>query len=180
MENLGIGIASSIIGSFIFIYLLLISIRPKIRISDKICYSQQENKVGEMKLYYIFKIVNNSRWHSIYDLKFTLKSRIPYQVNDGDKTSYRFKDIKITKNNLEHLAKRKKEINYADNAYLLGTELNIKDIISEKFCSVELCVSSKHGLSNINRTIKERFKNKNDIKDNHEFIFGTNTGTRAI
>lgn len=65
--------------SFIFIYLLLYIMRPRIKISPHICYSLMPL---ENEKFYIFKIVNTSFFYA-YDIEIKLIKKEPYMVNKG-------------------------------------------------------------------------------------------------
>ncbi|MFN5557594.1 MAG: hypothetical protein ACK48F_15360, partial [Chryseotalea sp.] len=54
------------IGSFIFLFIILLILRPKIDIASFICKVQKEGKA-----YYTFKFVNKSFFHA-HDLKIEL------------------------------------------------------------------------------------------------------------
>jgi len=162
-------IAISVLSSFIFIFLLLYLMRPKIKISPYICYTKMK---PENHYYYVFKIVNRSLFYT-YDINISLVKKVPYMVNKGKKINNRIVEIETSSNYKNHLPKSKRKIGYGDHAYLIRTKYDIKKDILNKDITVKLSISSKHGLTNLTRVVTQDFLSSDVIIKDKEFKFGS-------
>ncbi|MFD2823236.1 hypothetical protein ACFS5M_06120 [Lacinutrix iliipiscaria] len=156
----------TIFSSFLFILLLLRFLRPNLKISKHICYTDIEGK-----MYYVFKVVNMSK-NDLYDIQFNLVKKIPYMVNKGKKINNRIIPISLSTNHKDHFAKYKKEKDYGDHAMLLRTEHDLSGDIKNKKVQVKLTVTGRHGFSNLTRIVSMEFLDSDAIKENKEFKFG--------
>jgi hypothetical protein len=156
----------SVISSFIFILILLKTMKPRIQISPHICHSEIDGK-----MYYIFKVVNRSIY-DLYDLKFKLVKKTPYLANNGSKINNRLTDIDISMNHTDHFSRYKSEKGYGEHALLIRTAYNLINDIKDEKINVRLTVTGRHGLTNLTRIKSQDFTDTNQIHENKEFEFG--------
>lgn len=149
--------------SLIFIYILLKTLSPRIKISP---YISKQNINGTEV--FIFKVVNMSRFNA-YNVKFSLAKRTPY-ILDG-KVNHRLETVKLRKHKLFSIPHYKKGEGFGDYAALIGTTLDISQNIGVDNLDYELSVSVCHGLSNLTKVDRKRFKNSGVIYTN-PFKFG--------
>lgn len=158
------GFIMCMISSFIFVYLLLKVLSPKIEISP---YISKRNINGVDS--YVFKIVNRSIFHA-YNVRFHLVKREPHIV-DGNKVNHRMIDVPLVKSELFSIPRFKKGKDYGDCAALIRTIEDISIDMGNDNLDYELLVSVSHGLSNITRVVRQRYNNTNLIYTNG-FKFG--------
>jgi len=86
-----LSISSSLIASIIFLFILLIFLRPRVKIASSICLQKDifENTTRDC---YIFKIINLS-YFSAYDISLELCNQVTYPVKDG--INYRYFPLKL-------------------------------------------------------------------------------------
>lgn len=154
--------------SFIFIYLLLRIFSPRVVISEFI--SKNQDTQGNTR--FIFKIINKSRFNA-YNVKFFLARRVPYIV-DGKSVNHQLIELPLTKNEVFSVPSFKRDKSKGDYAVLIGTTVDISQDIGVDHLEYELMVSVTHGLSNLTKVYKMKYKNKNKIF-NRAFEFGNST-----
>lgn len=159
-----------ILSSSVFVLLILRILKPKIKISNTICY--KNDKKGNK--FYFFKIVNNSIFDT-YSVEFELHRRTPYIV-DKIKVNHNIDKIELSKDNIYSIPRTKKTVGYGEHAVLIRTYEDLsKDIDTENLDYV-LFVSAKHGLSNLTTVTTMNFENSTVFHEGN-FKFGTNIGT---
>lgn len=158
----------SVFSSFLFIYLLLLVLRPNFIIAENICYK----KDNDGNKFFFFKIVNKSMF-SLYNVEIKLHERVPYIV-DNVKVNHQMNLKELSTEKIYCIPKFKKEKGYGEHAILIRTFDDISENINQKNLDYQLTVSGKHGLSNITRVIFQRFTNKKCLHDG-EFKFGSKT-----
>ena len=144
--------------------------KPKIKISDKICYKNDENG----NKFYFFKIVNNSIYNT-YSIKIELYKKTPYIVNKT-KINYRIQEIKISSNNYYFIPRYKKQKGYGDHAVLSRTFEDLSKEIDTENVEYVLYVSAKHGLSNLTSVTTMSFESSK-VFHKGNFKFGSNIRT---
>ncbi|MEM7485846.1 MAG: hypothetical protein AAF348_11620 [Bacteroidota bacterium] len=169
--NLGLDIAIKffvgIFSSLVFVLLILRWLKPKLAISDKICWKLDEkgNK------FYFFKIVNMSI-HNAYTVEFELHKKTPYVV-DKRKVNHHVEVIKLSREGIYSIPRRHKKIGYGEHAVLVRTFEDLAKDINEDNLEYVLFVSSKHGLSNLTKVATKSFDNSGKIHKGN-FKFGSN------
>ncbi|MDG1171515.1 MAG: hypothetical protein P8N05_01840 [Polaribacter sp.] len=164
--NFLVGISSSLV----FVLVILRLFKPKIKISDKICYKNDENG----NKFYFFKIVNNSIYNT-YSIKIELYKKTPYIVNKT-KINYRIQEIKISSNNYYFIPRYKKQKGYGDHAVLSRTFEDLSKEIDKENVEYVLYVSAKHGLSNLTSVTTMSFESSK-VFHKGNFKFGSNIRT---
>lgn len=150
------GFIICMINSFIFVYLLLVGLSPRINISPYIYKKEVDGKIS-----FIFKIVNRSIFN-VYNVQFYLAKREPHIV-ENNKVNHREIEAPLVKKELFSIPRYKSDKDYGDYAALIRTETDISMDIDDDNLEYELSVSVSHGLSNITKVVKQRFNNSNII-----------------
>jgi hypothetical protein len=168
--NLLLGVGTSLLASFLFLYYILTRMRPKIKISPHIAHYKDLNNQNK-KIYY-FKIVNKS-WHAAYDLRFRVceLSRIPAE---NRKFHERREDLKLRREYLTHIPKHKKigENDVAAPHALIITCLDdLHPILEDDNKCVELQVIMRHGLTGLAKVFSYEYSSYTCVK-NGIFDFG--------
>ena len=154
--------------SYIFVFLLLKYMRPKMKISKNIWHRKD---IEDNKYYYVFKIVNMSRF-VLYNLKFRLHKKTPYLSNNGGKINFRMSRISLENITLDHFSKFKSIKNYGDHAVLIRTSENLDELIKYPNISVVLSVMARHSFSNLTASVTQDFNWISQIHKDKEFKFG--------
>ena len=126
--------------------------------------------------YYVFKIVNYSLF-STYDVNINLEKKQPYMVNRGSKINHQLISIETSSSHKDHLPAFKSAKGVGEHAYLIRTSEDLKESIINKRITVRMTVSSKHGLTNLHRTVTQDFLKSDIIKEDKEFVFGKSLET---
>ncbi len=157
----------------LFFLAFLFSLKPNIKIADKICYNPDKDM-------YYFKMVNMSLFFSIKDVIISVKHcRIQEAVGDGNNVIA--DDVHLKNNSFSHvnsiLGGLKNKV-YAFIVQSNGTVLNDEDYETkdDKPCIndilngmehnyIELDVYARHSLSGFSVQKRKRFKNHHHKKD---------------
>ena len=158
----------SVFSSFLFIFILLFAMRPKIKISPYICYAKV---APEDEYYFIFKIVNRSLFYC-FDVNINLVKKEPHIVNRGSKINHRIVEIETSSKFKNHLPKSKRKQGYGDHAYLIRTKYDLMEDIENKDITIQLSISSKHGLTNLTKIETQNFTSIDNVHKDKEFKFG--------
>nr|WP_299074354.1 hypothetical protein [uncultured Allomuricauda sp.] len=173
-----------LLASGIFLYILFLTLKPKLKISEWVCIHKEEveeedgngNKIKKTIDWYEFKVVNKSLYNA-YDVRFSLNLRVPFIVN-SDRVNHDLLPIEMREGNLPYIPRYRRAKNMAEHAILVGTKHDIMTDINTPNLDYELTVIAKHGLSNMTSIAYKRFKSKSCVKEGHEFIFGKSLDTR--
>ncbi|MFN7489111.1 MAG: hypothetical protein ACK5OS_05990 [Chryseotalea sp.] len=148
------------IGSFIFLFIILLILRPKIDIASFICKVQKEGKA-----YYTFKFVNKSFFHA-HDLKIELyvTKKIPMGRGKYNKT---YQKLMLLNSEVNYLHK-KPIFNGSSDEYkhcmLVSTSDNLENILNNDDSAVLIRICLKHGLTGLSNVFEQDFANNSDIK----------------
>jgi len=162
-----LSILSSIIASFIFIFSILLLLRPRVKISDKICLRTVDLD-DKPNVRYLIKVVNLSLFPA-YDIKVSLDKLIPYPVEGG--LNYKSTQLKLKKNELSHIAPFRFGSNYGNNAMLFVTEEDVSSILGNPQFEIRFQVTLKHGVTGLTKVYNKNYSTKSSIKEG-QFIFG--------
>lgn len=158
------GFIMCMISSFIFVYLVLKILSPKIEISPFIY-----KKTDGGQSVFIFKMINKSIFNA-YNVRFKLFKRVPYIV-DGSHVNHKLVEIDLVRNEVFCIPRFQSKKGVGDFAVLIGTKTDISIDMGEDNLEYELSISLAHGLSNITKVCVMRYKNKANIS-NKPFVFG--------
>ena len=159
-----------ILSSLVFVLGILQLLKPKIVISDKICY--KDDKDGNK--FYFFKFVNKSIYDA-YSVEFELHRKTPYVV-DKIKVNHNTRKVDLSKESLYSIPRSKKEKGYGAHGILVRTFEDLSKDIDTENLEYVLFVSAKHGLSNLTSVAKMSFEDSS-VFHKGNFKFGTNIGT---
>jgi hypothetical protein len=161
-----VGISSSLV----FVLVILRLLKPKIKISGKICFKNDENG----NKFYFFKLVNNSIYDA-YSIEFALHKKTPYIV-DKIKVNHNIDKIELSTNSLYSIPRKKKDKGYGEHGILVRTFEDLSKEIDTENLEYVLFVSAKHGLSNLTSVTTMNFEDSS-VFHKGNFKFGTNLGT---
>ena len=167
-----LSIGASLIASIIFIFLLLLYLRPNIKISPYVC-QQKDTFDNSGRECYMFKVVNLSLF-SAYDIAVELSSLVSYPVKDG--MNFRFFPLTLKTDKLNFIASYRPKWyrkNYADYAMIFRTYDDLKEILDNERNSIKIQVTLRHGLTGLSKVHYMDYVNCSDIKKGH-FLFGKN------
>jgi len=164
-------ILCSIIASLIFLFIVLIWFKPKIRISPFIC--KAKSKFDDTQFSYFIKMVNVSIF-SAYDLKFELNLLQRYSVPPTGSMNVRTTPLKVVQSHLSHINPYRpywwrKE---ASHAFRFRSIEDLTSIITDEFKSVEIQITVKHGLTGLTKVYKQEYSDVSQIKIGN-FTYGT-------
>ncbi|WP_282159851.1 hypothetical protein [Ulvibacterium marinum] len=157
----------SLASSFVFVFVILQTMKPRIHISDKICF--KNDKDG--KKFYYFKVVNMSIYDA-YNVDFELHKKDPYIV-DKVKVNHNVDVIKLSADGLYSIPRHKKDIGYGYHAVLIRTYVDLSKDIDKDNLEFVFYVSAKHGLSNLTKVTTQSFDSSNVFHEGN-FKFGSN------
>ena len=167
-----LSITASLLSSLIFIFLLLLWLRPKVQISGYIC-TQKDTFDNSGRDCFIFKIVNLS-WFSAYDITVELTYLVSYPVKDG--INFRYFPLTLKTDKLNYIAPYRPKWfkkNYGEYAMLFRTYENLPEILENERNSVRIQVTLRHGLTGLSKVYYSDYVNCSDIKKG-QFAFGKN------
>ncbi|RYE35828.1 MAG: hypothetical protein EOP42_05545 [Sphingobacteriaceae bacterium] len=168
-----INILCSIVASFLFLFIVLYSLRPKISISSII--SKQKNSFDEgFDFTYAFKIINQSVF-SGFDVQLELFSLQQYRV-EAKGINNRIKSIPLKISEIKHLppyvrTKTCNKTSFAPHAVMFRTNENLEEIVKNESKTLQLQITLRHGLTGLSRVYQKDYINLDDIKLG-EFRFG--------
>jgi hypothetical protein len=159
----------SVVASFIFIFSILIFLRPRIRLSPVIAKSV--DTFDNNKVCYTFKIVNLS-WFSAYAIEIELNELITIP-NDGGQ-NIRYTKLHVKSSNISHLPPfRPKWLKptYGRHALQIRVYEDIGGIVSIPLKSVQIEVTLRHGLTGLTKVFNQDYSVIGKVKEG-QFVFG--------
>lgn len=171
--QMSIELIGGIIGAFIFLFLVLIFLRPHINISNFICVYRP---TGAQPPVYYFKIVNLS-FFSAHDVDIELfeVKRIPM---GGGKYNSKLEKLNLVLSHISHIPRRPlfwQKRNDNNHCLVIRCHDNLNSILNIETQGIVLKISLKHGLTGLAKVIEQEYGNEEDIKDG-KFRTGTNFG----
>lgn len=153
-----IGVGASLLASFIFLFLILFTLAPSIRISPYIVKRDGIQNRNEPNTVYVFKFINKSFFKS-FDINLELfkLERLPQE--DG-KWDTRFKRMEMVESSLKfvpgywYFGEISKTANFA---VLPKTFENIESHIDDDHVYLQLQITARHGLTGLSRVFKKDF-----------------------
>lgn len=156
-------IVCSVIASFIFVYLLLIILKPKFRLIPII--ARQDSPFDDVPdICYAFKIVNKSLFGA-YDVEARANF---YTLRMGENGIYHriFHKIELKTSKINYVPRRKLfKKNYGDNCIQFFTYENLLDEVKDNKKYVQLQVTARHGLSGLSNIFTYDFIDNSFIKN---------------
>jgi|SRR6476661_3429074 len=171
-----INVACSIVGSLIFLFIVLIFLKPKIRISPFVCKSPSPFPTEQAEIAYYIKVVNMSLF-TAYDLKAELHILERYATPPKGMMNVRQVPLTLVAGNLSNLDGYRpfwwrKE---AEHCIRFRTLDNLDDILKADTKSVEFKVILRHGLTGLSKVYSQEYADLTEIKVG-KFSYGTKFG----
>lgn len=171
IEALLFGIVTSVIGSIAFIILLWM-LKPSIKISNSIARTKQSDKeTGEEKDIYLFKIVNNSWFFSLYNLEVSLFVVRKETVEGG--INSRFDRLNIKKEKITRIPNKSSDKSDAFYAQILTSSEPLYSHLRRKDNYIELQIMARHALSGFSKVFTQPFHTQSCVSEG-EFAHGDN------
>lgn len=153
------GLTYAITASFIFIFVLLVFFKPKIKIAPFLI-----KVTSEEKPYYIFKIVNSSIF-SAHELKIELFKIMRIPMGGGEVNNAHYK-LSISNGEVSRLPPRpfwrKSQTN--PHCLIVRSFDDINAILRIELNGLLLRISLKHGLTGLSSVYEQEFAHETDIK----------------
>jgi len=169
-----LGVLASIIGSLVFLFLVLLLFKPKIKISPFVSkYSSPFE--GEGIVFYI-KIVNRSLFNA-YDIKAELYMLERYPTPPAGMMNVRATPLSLVSGQLSSLDRylplwmRKA----ADHCIRFRTLDDLEQILADERKSVEFRVILRHGLTGLSKVHSQEYSDLSEIR-NGRFTYGPSFG----
>ena len=162
------GVLASLLASIIFLFFILFTLAPSIKISGFIAKRNGVAARNEPDTVYVFKFINKS-YFNCFDINIELfmLERLP-QGGNG-KWDTRYKRMEVVESSLKFVRGfwYFGEINKAANyAVLPKTFENIEALINDDHIFLQLQITARHGLTGLSRVFKRDFAIAHDcIKD---------------
>jgi hypothetical protein len=176
-----INLLSGLIGSFIFIFLLLTFLRPKLSVSPYICLRMEGINESEREKY-SFKILNRSIYHA-FDVSIELFLMEPI-THMGGNNNLKMKSLSIRTSNVTSIVrfrrKHYKKDPFALYAYVCHTNEPLTKYLSSENSYIEIRVTARHGLTGLSDLVIKSFGNNDVIMKSHKFAFGNSLKTVPI
>lgn len=170
-----LSVLTSIIASFIFIFSVLVFFKPKLKICDFICRNSSQFP-GDYTNYYFFKIVNKSIF-SVYDIKVELNIMEKYPTPPSGMMNKRTIPLTLVSDSVSHLPPFRPMWWRKDATHCIRfrTTENLENIMKDDFKTVQLQVTSRHGLTGLIKVYYQDYADVALIKDG-KFTYGTEFG----
>ena len=156
--------------AFVFLYLVLVFLRPKIAISPYICYRDSS---------FWFKIVNMSMYHA-FDIKIELFKMVPL-IHSAGNSNVDIYNTKLKTSDWTSINRYRRKHSEKDPfslfAQLIFTQSEIEQYLSEPGTYLELQITARHGLTGLADRFTQQFPSETVIKKGHKFCFGSKLGT---
>jgi hypothetical protein len=173
-----INILCSIVASFVFLFSILIFMRPSIKISTDVAKERGEDGAD----LYLFKFVNHSYFKAfdVYAELYQLQ-KIPIKdgINIGFNTRLTKIDLPVDRitnfdayPNALHTLFYKKN-NEASFAYRIKCKTNLDEILNDEYKLIQLQITLRHGLTGLSEVFVQNYTDKNQLKQG-SFAFGKN------
>lgn len=174
-EDILYSILCSIIASFIFLFLVLILFKPKIRISPFVCKGKFME--GDNTDYYFIKLINISLF-SAYDISIELLEVDRYPTPNGQMNN-RFRPLTLVLSHVSHIPGYRPSWlrKNAPYAVRVRTTEKLDAILSNDYKSVMVKVSLRHGLTGLVKVHSKEYTDSIQIK-NGKFDYGLKFGSK--
>lgn len=151
----------SLVASFVFLFVVLKWLKPRIRIADFICKTPE---TGDSNVY-VFKFKNNS-FIDAFDVKVELFEIERHIMGNG---TYNKNNKKLTlfHDYISLMPGRsiiKKSDGMHNDCITVRTIENIEEILSVSTKGIALRISLKHGLTGLTNVLEQEFGSKESIK----------------
>ena len=173
-EQIFYSILCSIVASFIFLFLVLLFFKPKVRISPFVCKGKfMEDDSIE---YYFIKLVNVSLF-SAYDISIELLEVDRYPTSNGQMNN-RFRPLTLVLNHVSHIPGYRPSWirKNAPYAIRVRTTEDLANILANDHKSVMVKISLRHGLTGLVKVHSKEYTDCDQVK-NGKFNYGLKFGS---
>lgn len=180
LSNILISLAVNLVSSFVFLYLVLYMLRPKISICNQIVRQKSEIPGEANRDTYVFKIVNKSMFDA-FDIQLELFSLKQIKVTSNGinersvPLSLKLKEIKHIPPYMKTRVCKKRS--YAKHAVLFRSFEDIDSILKDENQTIQLQITLRHGLTGLSRVYKTDYISHDDIIEG-QFEFGNSIGIK--
>jgi len=173
-QNILLNIACSIVASFIFLFLVLLFFKPKVRLSPFVCKGRFME--GDNIDYFFIKIINVS-FFSAYDVSVELLEVDSYPTINGQMNN-RFIPLTLVLNHISNIPGYRPSWirKNAPYAIRVRTVEDINKILSSDYKSVMVKVTLRHGLTGLVKVLTKEYTDCGQIK-NGKFDYGLKFGS---
>lgn len=153
---------TSVLASFIFLFIVLILYKPKLRVSPHICKGKFQS--SDPNDYYFIKIVNTSIF-SAYDINMELFEIDKYPTTNGQ-MNVRHKPLSLVLSKVSNIDGYKPGwiTKNASYAVRVRTSENLNAILMDDYKSVIIKISLRHGLTGLVKVITQEYTDCSQIK----------------
>jgi len=166
-SNFLLSILSSLIASFIFLIVILVLLRPSIKIGNVITIeSDLEKQCYRMKFY-------NTSVFSAYDANISLVILEERPAEPKGKHIF-FEEVSLTKSDFNIIFKWLPMFltkNYAHNCTQVKTFANLEEILKHPNKSLQLKITLRHGLTGLSKSFVKNY-NTDAVLKKGSFAFG--------
>lgn len=164
-----VNIGCSLTASFIFLFIVLLLFKPKIKISHFVCKNTANFEQG--KTQYMIKIVNHSLFPA-YDVKVELHKLQRYAVSKDKMNTRELPLTLILDGTTDIECYRPEWMRKADHCIRFRTADNLDEILLDDFNSIEVKITLKHGLTGLVKVFTEEYTTRANVKYG-TFTYGT-------
>lgn len=168
MTNFILGLATNLLASFIFLFVVLVLFKPKIKISPHLNKGKYLKETDDC---FFIKIINISLFGA-YEVHLELLEVDRYPVENGQ-MNCRFKPLQLVLNKISHIQGYRPSWIRKNAPYsiVIRTKEKLDQILIDDHKSVILKVSLKHGLTNLVKVFTKEYISIEQIR-NEKFKFG--------
>jgi hypothetical protein len=173
-EQILYSILCSVAASFLFLFLVLLFFKPKIRISPFVCKGKFIE--GDCIDYFFIKLVNVSLF-SAYDIIIELLEVDRYPTSNGQ-MNQRFRPLTLVLNHISHIPGYRPSWirKNAPYAIRVRTTEDLTNILINDYKSVMVKISLRHGLTGLVKVHSKEYIDTDQIKSG-KFNYGLKFGS---
>jgi hypothetical protein len=156
-----IELTGGILGSFVFLFLVLIFLKPKIGIAEFLC--KVNSSIGPSL--YIFKFVNLS-FFSAHEVTIKLHKIRRVPMGNGN-INHEYERLQLKNSFISHIPRRpffwqRNKSNL--HCIIVRCGENLNEILRNEMQGITIKVSLKHGLTGLSNVFEYEYGNETDIK----------------
>jgi hypothetical protein len=166
LSSLVTGVISGIVASLVFT-LIMYNLRPKVKISPEINRTEYRD---DGIIFYGIKILNNSRFTGLLDVRAELVLMTPFNAHGGP--NFHMDDIPLKSNYLAHCNKYSKKDKEGAYAVIFTTPVDIDSLWKTEGQFITFNIYAKHPFSGFSKAFEQKYYTKRDCIKNGRFTFG--------
>ena len=146
-----------IIGGLLFLFIILILLRPRVEISPEIAKHNDPFDANK-RMCWVFKIVNKS-FFSAFDVQVELMEKITYPAHPYGQNVRMF-PLTLKVNSIPHVAPFRPswfKKDYSDYALRFRTYDDLDVVLNDPTKSLQLKVTLKHGLTGLGKVYSKQY-----------------------